>query len=80
MSHTPKAVLGSPSVRIARAKSASSTRPTGGFESGNELEKASRGKTSSFEGPSGRFGGCGDTLTSQASRRCLGWQTVDTRF
>ena len=36
-------------------------------------------KKGSFEARSGRFGGCGDTLTSAASRRWLGWQTVGTR-
>ena len=53
--------------------------PTGGFASGNGLGEASRGEKRRFRGPSDRFGGRGDTLTSAASRRWLGWQTVGTR-
>ena len=53
MSHTPKAVLGSPSVRIARAKSASSTRPTGGFEFRQRARKGESWQNKQFRRPIG---------------------------
>ena len=53
--------------------------PNGRFASGNGLERPGRGKKGGLDARSGRFGGRGDTLTSQAPRRLLGWQAVGNR-